>query len=288
MNANEMLLFSILLVIASGMINAICGFFTKRSGDKNVFLGSMIAIASIPLTPHLLMELSAKRLPAAAYLLFALSMLIEGINGLLLARAYKFGDLSQVYPIMRGTGVTFTPIVGVLFLGESLTVWGWLGIAGIVAGIFLLSGWKPRSKAEPLSLKPVLFAFLVGLCITGYTIVDKMALKYISPLSLLQIGNFGFVLVFLPTLFRWKLVRAEFAVNWKFIALAALFAPSSYLLFLFAMDMAPVSHLAPIREIGTVFAALLGVWLLKERQGWKRIASAAMIVGGICLIGIVG
>ncbi|SEM57165.1 DMT family transporter [Paenibacillus sp. OV219] len=285
------ILMSMLLVIASGLINAISGFFTKRSMDKAVFLGSMIGLAGIVLLPHFVMEMWGANLPPIAYVLFILSMLIEGLNGYLLSKAYIFGDLSQVYPIMRGTGVIFTPIIGVLFLGESLAVWGWLGIAGITVGIFLLSGWQPgaATKADKqLAMRPVLFAVSVGVCITGYTVVDKMALDYISPLSLLEVGNFGFVLVFLPKLLNRELVRQEFALNGKFIVLAAICAPSSYLLFLVAMQMAPVSHLAPVREIGTVFAAMLGVWLLKERQGPKRIVSAAMIVLGISLIGIGG
>lgn len=287
---NENVLLSIALVIGSGMINAVCGFFTKRSLDKGVFLGAMIALASVALLPHFVLELASARLPAKAWALFALSLLIEMLNGYLLSRAYLFGDLSQVYPVMRGTGVIFTPIVGVALLHESLTGWGWFGIAGIVAGIFLISGWKPRARdaAGRPALRPVVFAVLVGLCITGYTVVDKMALAYISPLSLLQVGNFGFLLVFLPKLTNRKLMRAEFAANWKSIAFAAVFSPASYLLFLVAMNMAPVSHLAPVREIGTVFAALLGVWLLKEKQGWSRIASAGMIVTGICLVGIGG
>ncbi|MFC5653815.1 SMR family transporter [Paenibacillus solisilvae] len=287
MDADHSFLISVLLVIGSGLLNAICGFFTKKSMHKGVFLGSMIFIASILLSPHLFMELASAVLPAEGYALLALSMLIQFCNGYLLSRAYMFGDLSQVYPIMRGTGVIFIPIIGVLFLDESLQMWGWVGVASIAGGIFMLSGWSARAR-DHLAIRPVLFAFMVGLCITCYTVVDKMALHYISPVSLLQIGNFGFVLAFLRPLSSWKQVREEWSVNWKFILLASFFSPASYLLFLIAMDMAPVSHLAPIREIGTVFAALLGIWLLKERQGWKRIATAAVIAAGIVIIGISG
>ncbi|WP_063847686.1 DMT family transporter [Bacillus sp. FJAT-28004] len=287
MNVDQLLFLSLLLVIGSGLLNAICGYLTKKSMNKGVFLGSMIVVASVLLTPHLLMELVRSDLPAKAYALLALSMMIQVMNGYLLSKAYMLGDLSQVYPIMRGTGVILIPIIGVLFLGETLSLWGWAGVAGIACGIFMLSGWNPRAR-DHLTLRPVLAAFQVGLCITCYTIVDKMALAYISPLSLLQIGNFGFLLVFLRPLCKWGLVRQEWSVNWKFILIAALFSPASYLLFLIAMDMAPVSRLAPIREIGTVFATLLGVWLLKEKQGWRRLVTSVMIATGIVIIGLSG
>jgi uncharacterized membrane protein len=281
-------LLSIVLVIGSGVLNAICGFFTKKSKNKGVFLGLMMLVASILLTPHLVIELIHADFPIKAYVLIICSMSLQAINGMLLSRTYTLGDLSQVYPIMRGTGVTFIPIIGVLFLDESLSGWGWLGVTGIVVGIFLLSGWNPLRTRDNLSFRPIFFAVLVGLCITCYTVVDKMTLQYLSPLSLLQVGNLGFLLVFIHRLIKWKQLQDEWTLNWKFILLGSVFSPGSYLLFLVAMTMAPVSHLAPIREIGTVFAALLGIFLLKEKQGWKRIVTAALIALGIVTVGIAG
>jgi drug/metabolite transporter (DMT)-like permease len=285
---HNLFLLSIILVIGSGVLNAVCGLFTKKSKNKGVFLGSMMLVPSIVLSPHLIIELIHADLPIKAYVLIVCSMSLQAINGILLIRTYTFGDLSQVYPIMRGTGVMLIPIIGVLFLDESLTWWGWLGVIGIVIGIFLLSGWNPLSTQDHLSLHPIYLAVLVGLCITSYTVVDKMTLQYLSPLSLLQVGNLGFLLAFIPHLIKQKQLQVEWKLNWKFILLGSLFSPGSYLLFLMAITMAPVSHLAPIREIGTVFAALLGIILLKEKQGWKRIVTSFLIVLGIVTIGIAG
>jgi uncharacterized membrane protein len=60
------------------------------------------------------------------------------------------------------------------------------------------------------------------------------------------------------------------------------------LLFLFALDMAPVSHLAPVRESGIVFGTLLGIFILKEQQGARRIFASALIVIGVILIKVWG
>jgi uncharacterized membrane protein len=64
--------------------------------------------------------------------------------------------------------------------------------------------------------------------------------------------------------------------------------PGSYLLFLFALQQAPVAHISPLREIGTIFATFLGILLLKEQQGLRRIACSVVIFCGILLIGVWG
>jgi drug/metabolite transporter (DMT)-like permease len=287
MDQQHLFLLAVLLVVCSGLISATVGFFAKKSKHKSVFLGSMILIATIVLFPHLLMELAREKLPAAAYLLIMCSASLQAIGGALSSKMYMFGDLSQVYPIMRGTGVVTVPVIGVLLLGEKLSAWGWFGVAGIAVGIFLLSGWNPL-RGSRIGLRSVLFAFSVGLCITCYTVVDKLTLHYVTPLSLLEVGNIGYLLVFVPQMIKPQLLREEWSLNWKLILPTAILSPGSYFLFLFAMRMAPVSHLAPIREIGTVFASLLGVVLLKEQQGWRRIATSAIITTGIVIIGVSG
>jgi drug/metabolite transporter (DMT)-like permease len=287
MDQQNLLMLAVLLVVCSGLISATVGFFAKRSKHKSVFLGSMILVATIVLFPHLLMELAREKIPPAAYLLIMCSASLQAIGGALSSRMYVFGDLSQVYPIMRGTGVVIIPVIGVLLLGEKLSGWGWMGVASIAVGVFLLSGWNPL-RGSRIGLRPVLFAISVGLCITCYTVVDKLTLHYLTPLSLLEVGNIGYLLVFVPQMIKPQLIREEWQLNWIFILLTAILSPGSYFLFLVAMRIAPVSHIAPIREIGTVFASLLGVTLLKERHAWKRIATSAIITTGIIIIGVSG
>jgi uncharacterized membrane protein len=51
-----------------------------------------------------------------------------------------------------------------------------------------------------------------------------------------------------------------------------------------ALEIMPVSQLAPMREIGTVFGTILGIFLLKEPQGLSRISAAVLITLGIILL----
>jgi uncharacterized membrane protein len=279
---------SLLLVIVSGFMNALWNFGAKKSKHKSVFLGSILVVPSAVLMPYLVYELIATRLPLAAYLLMALSMTAQCVYSYLLSVAYKLGDLSQVHPIMRGTGVLLIPLFSVAFLGESLSAVGWAGVAGIAFGILILTDWSPRGSAGGDGFRQVLFAVLIGCCITVYTLVDKLTLRYVTPLMLLQISNIGFLLVHLPQLFHLEKVREEWRLNWKLIFIGSIVSPGSYFLFLLAMNMSPVSHIAPVREISTVFAALLGVLLLKEKHGIKRMICSLFVAAGIFLIGISG
>ncbi|CAH1207087.1 DMT family transporter [Paenibacillus sp. JJ-223] len=281
----------ITLVLASGMAHAIWSMFTKRSLNKSVFLWSIMMIPTVILLPALVMELAEQTLSTVAYGLLVVSMALQALYSWLLSKTYVLGDLSQIYPIMRGTSTLLVPLIGVVFLREALSPAGWIGIACMLGGFVALSGIGGRSVAGHSGvqgLKPVLMALCVGLCTTSYVFVDKLNLEHLSPLSLLEVTNIGFVAGLTPAMLASKQLRQEWKANRSTILLGALLNPGSYLLFLFALEQAPMARLGPLREVGTVFAAFLGILLLKEQQGRKRILCSIVIFGGILLIGMWG
>ncbi|CAM2971594.1 DMT family transporter [Paenibacillus taichungensis] len=281
----------IVLVLASGMAHAVWSMFTKRSLNKSVFLWSIMMIPTVILLPVLIVELVREPLSMPAYALLVLSMALQALYSWLLSQTYELGDLSQIYPIMRGTSTLLVPLIGVAFLGETLSMFGWLGIACMIVGFTVLSGVGSRvgkSGSSVTGSKPVLMALCVGLCTTSYVFVDKLNLEHISPLSLLEVTNIGFVAGLTPALLASRQLRQEWQKNRSTIMLGALLNPGSYLLFLFALQQAPMARLGPLREVGTVFAAFLGILLLKEQQGKKRILCSIVIFGGILLIGMWG
>ncbi|MCM3205711.1 EamA family transporter [Paenibacillus illinoisensis] len=281
----------IFLVLASGMAHAVWSMFTKRSLNKSVFLWSIMMIPTVILLPVLIVELVREPLTMLAYALLVLSMALQALYSWLLSQTYELGDLSQIYPIMRGTSTLLVPLIGVFFLGETLSSFGWIGIACMLGGFLVLSGVggkDAKQGSRKQGLKPVLMALCVGLCTTSYVFVDKLNLQHISPLSLLEVTNIGFVAGLTPALLASRQLRQEWKVNRSTIMLGALLNPGSYLLFLFALEQAPMARLGPLREVGTVFAAFLGILLLKEQQGKKRILCSIVIFGGILLIGMWG
>ncbi|OXL82113.1 hypothetical protein BCV73_02720 [Paenibacillus sp. SSG-1] len=286
-----MLLLPIVLVIASGMAHAVWSMFTKRSRSKSVFLWSIMMVATILLLPVLITELWKNPMNAASYGLLLLSMLLQAVYSWLLSKTYELGDLSQIYPIMRGTSTLLVPVIGVLFLNESLSVFGWLGILCMLGGFAVLSGIGSNSRSggqQAQGLKPVLMALCVGLCTTCYVFVDKLNLEHVSPIALLEVTNIGFVLGLTPAVIASRKIVEEWKANKTTLLLGAILNPGSYLLFLFAMSQAPMAHISPLREIGTIFATFLGVLLLKEQQGLRRMLCSVVIFGGIVLIGMLG
>ncbi|MFE6797105.1 EamA family transporter [Paenibacillus chitinolyticus] len=286
-----MILFALLLVVLSGLTHSIWSLFAKSSRNKSVFLWSIAMIAVVVLLPPSIRELRTESLDSGAWLLLLASAVLQAVYGLLLSRTYQMGDLSQVYPIMRGTNTLLIPAFGVAFLGESLSVAGWIGLLCMILGFVMLSGLPTRKSAtrgEGFSPAPVLMALGVGLCTTSYVLVDKINLQHVSPLTLLEVSNIGFAAGLTPAVLSSRKLSSEWKLNGKRIVLGAVLNTGSYLLFLLALAYAPVAHVSPVREIGTVFATLLGIFVLKEKQGTLRILSSLVITAGIMLIGFFG
>lgn len=301
------MLLPILLVLASGMCHAVWSMFTKRSLNKSSFLWSIMMVSTVLLLPVLLAELWTQPLAPGAYALLLLSVALQALYSWLLSITYEMGDLSQIYPVMRGTSTLLIPLIGVIFLKESLSVYGWIGICCMLGGFAVLSGIGSRRRSLPAAsgsgsmsgtpsasgstlgyYTPILMALCVGLCTTCYVFVDKLNLQHMSPLALLEVTNIGFVAGLTPAVLRSRKLLEEWRRNTFTILLGSVLNPGSYLLFLFALQQAPLAHISPLREIGTIFATLLGVLLLKERQGLRRLVCSVVIFCGILLIGIWG
>jgi drug/metabolite transporter (DMT)-like permease len=278
----------LLLVIGSGLAHAVWNLFAKKSESKAVFLWAMYIPSTIVLLPVAWKELTKGDIAAEAWFLIALSIILQSVYSLLLAVTYRRSDLSQAYPIMRGTSTLLVPVLGVAFLHESLPAIGWLGILCLVAGFVAMSGWTPTRNGERLSLKPIMLALSVGLCTTSYTLVDKLNLGTLSPLALLAVTNIGFILGLTPSAVSSRKITAIVFRQWKTYAVGAVLSPGSYLLFLYAMQHAQVTYVAPLREVGIVFGALLGVIVLKEKHGARRLAASVVVVAGIFLIAVSG
>ncbi|PWW04882.1 putative membrane protein [Paenibacillus cellulosilyticus] len=277
---------AILLVLLSGLLHSIWNLYTKRSLNKVVFLWLTQLVAILVFTPLTIVEWDISRMTGLGGFMLLFSMLLHGVYVLLLARTYTVGDFSQVYPIMRGTSPLVVPILGTTLLGEHLSSLGWLGVSLIVVSIGFTSNlrWKRDGSASPQSYRAPLLALSVGLCIASYIVVDKIALDYVPAVMLNQATNVGNALLLGLAAIRSRAVKSELKINRKTILLGGILAPGGYMLFLYALSLAPVAQLAPMREIGTVFGTLMGIFLLKEPQGKQRIGTSILITTGVILL----
>ncbi|WP_441907951.1 DMT family transporter [Paenibacillus sp. MCAF9] len=279
-----MIVISLILVLCSGLAHAVWNMLAKQSTDKALFLWVIYMPATIVLLPTLINELLSASLSQTQWLLIGASLMMQSVYSLLLAYTYNAGDLSQVYPIMRGTPTLLIPAIGVLLLKETLPLWGWIGLSFMLIGFIVMIGRSSGKGHQQSFYKPVLLAMSVGLCITTYTLIDKVNLQHLSPLALLEVTNIGFVLGLTPAVLRSKRLKHVIRTHINIIWIGAILSPGSYLLFLLAARNANISTVAPMREVGIVFGTLLGLFVLKESQGTRRITASIAVVMGIIMI----
>lgn len=201
---------------------------------------------------------------------------------LALQAGYRTSDLSLVYPIARGSGPLLSFFGAVLLLGERPTGLAAVGMVLIVVGILLAAGLTREPHRAPKV--GIFFGLLTGLFIAGYTVNDGWAVKSLalSPFLIDFSGTLVRVIVLAPLALRDRdgLIREarEYA---RPVWVVAVLGPIGYLLVLFAMRIAPVSHVAPARELSTLVGAYFGSRVLRERVGPTRVAGALCIVAGV-------
>ena len=209
---------------------------------------------------------------------------------IVLLRGYRRSDLTVVYPLARGSGPLLSSLVAVLFLGEKISLFGVAGIAGVVLGVFLVAGGPKlwRKAHDPVQRervhKGIRYGVLTGGFIAAYTVADSYAVKFLvmSPILLDYFGNLARIVLLLPVALKDRAATARmWRSQWKYALLVAVFSPVSYVLVLYAVQQAPISHVAPAREVSMLFAALIGGHLLREGDRLLRLLGALFIAAGV-------
>ncbi len=221
----------------------------------------------------------------------ALSGLLEVTYLWLLAAAYRRGELSAVYPIARGSAPLLAVIAGLVLLHERLTGLQFAGVGLLLAGILAVA----LSQAGGRATVP---ALLTGVAIASYTAVDRIGVQLSTPwlygwllIVLMLIGVSGSTWIAARLAARRRpgtetrpggpvLSRAQ-------ATLIGVFMWGGYLLVLWALSLAPLSVVAPVRETAVVGVAVWGIWRLRERTGVAmKIAGAVATLGGVALLAI--
>jgi drug/metabolite transporter (DMT)-like permease len=220
----------------------------------------------------------------------ALSATLEALYYWTLAQAYRYGDLSLVYPIARGTAPILVPVLAAVFLGERLSGLAMAGIGLVVLGTVVIHtrrlGWPSLGTIGEVVGQPgTRYALLTGLVIASYSALDKYGVSLVRPVLYGYLLFLGLTVGLLPLVLR---QRRALATEWKLhrgsIVVVGLLAPASYLLVLLALTLAPVSYVAAAREISVVLAALLGALVLREGYGRQRLLGSAAIATGLILL----
>lgn len=293
------------LVILAGLIHALWNIAAKKAGGDArfaCFTSLVMMVVWAPLGVWVGWDVVA-HWGVLEWSFIVGSGVLHVLYYVTLLRGYRRADLTVVYPLARGTGPLLSSLAALLWLGESISAVGALGIAGVVGGVFLIAGgphfladWRRKSLSTPDQVESrrrrhagLRYGLLTGVFIASYTVVDGYAVKmlFMSPILVDYLGNFVRLVFLAPAVLRdrptaWSL----WCQQWKYAAVVGIISPVSYVLVLYAMQTAPLSHVAPAREVSMLFAALIGGHLLAEGDRWLRLLGAVWIAGGVMALGL--
>ncbi len=303
----------IALVAFSAVLHVAWNVRLKTAGDPlRAATVGMIA-GAVVIAPVGVAIWAASGWPSLAWQGIALGLvsgIVEAGYFILLAAAYRRGDLSVVYPIARGTAPLLAVAIGILVFGERLGLSGSAGVVALIAGFLVLQRpWRviagvrarrsseaadPAGRATGAVDTSILFALATGVTIATYSALDRMGTRLVDPFV------YGAILTVTSAvvLVAWVMVVAGGGVlaggraQIQRAAVGGLLTLVAYLCILVALSVAPLSGVSPLRESATVFAAAWGSVRLREAAGgWetaRRIGASVLIVAGAMLLALGG
>jgi len=280
------------LVLCAALLHALWNIVAKKAGGNHHFALMTVLITCVLWLPAALWFGVREwfRWGWHEWIVLALSALAHVLYFTVLLTGYRKSDLTVVYPVARGSGPLLAALGAVLFLGEPLTLLGALGVLAVCGGVFLIAGgpafWHGAqdSVARQRALTGVRWGALTGALIAAYTVVDGYAVKVllIGPVLVDYVGNLLRVPMLLPPSLRDLAgLRSAWRSQWRHALVVAALGPLAYVLVLYAVQMAPLSHVAPAREISMLLAALIGGRLLGESDRGLRMVGAACMAAGV-------
>lgn len=225
-------------------------------------------------------------LPGAAWPYVVTSAIVHLGYNTFLALAYHHGELSKVYPLVRGSAPLTTLIISLLFLNESVDASAAFGIAILALGIMTLAldrGWRVL-VASPHA---ILYAGATSLCITAYTLSDGLGARLADNAH--QYVVWLFVLDTLPTVAAVILIRRRtffeaIGEHWLPALVGGALSLAAYWIAIWAFTVAPIPIVAALRETSILFALLIGMLWVGEKVTPIRGASILMVLGGLAVM----
>jgi drug/metabolite transporter (DMT)-like permease len=285
------------LVIVAALLHALWNVVAKTTGGDARF-ALIAALFLVVLWAPLGAWAAWDALPRWGWIEWSVllaSAVVHVVYFTTLLRGYRRSDLTIVYPVARGTGPLLASLGALAWLGESMGLVAALGVVGVATGVFFIAGgpglWAkahdpPRRQRVRAGIG---WGAATGTLIAGYTLIDGYAVKWLllSPILVDYVGNVFRVPFLLPAALRDRRgFRAVWRARWRAALVVAVLGPLGYVLVLYAVRLAPLSHVAPAREVSMLFAALIGGRLLGEGDRGLRLVGAACIAGGVAALAL--
>jgi len=284
---------ALLMVLIAAFLHAFWNTLAKKSRNKIAFIWSFILFAVIFYFPMFFYFYAGIKISAVGWTCIVSTGILHTFYFFFVGRSYERGDLSVVYPLARGFGPFWVPILAVVILREQLSLPGIIGIVLVVVGIYVihLKSFSFKAFFEPFAAirsTASIWALLTGCTIAAYSLVDKVGVKTVHP------AVYIYFIFFIPLLFltpyvlvkERRALKTEWQINKGPVMVVGFLVVFTYLLVLFAMQTSNVSYVVTARESSIVFSALFGVIWLGEGHRRPRLIGAFLIALGVGFIGL--
>ncbi|MEM7462771.1 MAG: EamA family transporter [Pseudomonadota bacterium] len=272
--------FAILLVLSAAFLHAFWNAIIKGSSDRVLTMG-LINLGH--LLPSIVIVLLYMPPAQQAWPFLVASTIIHFMYYGCLLWSYRFGDLSQVYPIARGSAPVLVALGAQVFAGEILPPIAWVGILLVSFGIGTLF---LEHISRKMRLTTLIAAILTGVTIASYSIVDGMGVRvsqsplgYIGWLFLLE-SIAGFVFIFM----RRNILPTVSLKQYSIGLAGGMISGLAYGLAIYAKSLTTLGTVSAIRESSVIIAAFIGVVWFGERPWKLRVIAAIIVASGVALL----
>lgn len=271
-----------LAVILAAILHATWNAVVKGSGDKYVGM-TAIVLGHAPIA--LVAMMLAPTPDWSSWPFFLGGVALHTGYQLFLLNSYRIGDLTQVYPIARGTAPILVALVSVGFLGVTLSTQQLFPVFMIAVGIMSLSFVRRGDGLR--NPRAAILAFATGCFIAGYSLVDGLgarqagtALGFYASLSFANAVVFAIIMrVTRPGVIT--RIRTEGRLAFLVGGVASF---AAYALVVWSFTQAPIALVTALRETSIIVALLIGVFFLKERLDLFKVASTVVTISGAILM----
>ncbi len=284
-----MSILALTLLLTSAILHVLWNLLLKQAHEKYLAMGWQVIIGSF-VSMVALTFFGVP--PRSMWLLIIASTILESIYFGLLTFAYHNNDFSLVYPVARGAAPALVVVWAFIFLNETPSTMGFIGIVMIVCGLVIIGTTSVvTNRAGKHQWRGMIPALSVALVISIYTLVDGYAVKR-GPALPFGLSLFIMMPIFTTPMivrhFGWKPLLGEFLNQPVRLVCVGILAVIAYVSALYAYSIAPVNYSEAIREVSVVLCAFAGWYFLGEQMGKVRLAGAGVIFGGIVLIALFG
>ena len=269
-------------IILAAFLHAVWNAMVKNEDNKYLAV-TAIVLGHVPVSVLIILLTPIPSVESIPFIILS-ALLHIGYEWYLLS-AYRFGDLTKVYPIARGTAPILITIVSLIFLGVALSNFEILGIIIISLGILSLSlqgakGIKNRSA--------VIYALVTGFFIMGYSITDGYGARVSN--SFLSYMGWSFILnatifpIILKINNKSEIITKTFKEGKKIFFIGGTLSYIVYGIVIWGFTQAPIALITALRETSIIFALLIGTFFLKEKFTLFKVIATFVIFFGVALL----